>query len=422
MRVSRRVFLTGSAAVGAVMATDGNAADRQPMLREESEAWNEVQSAWSAGLIDVRPWAQPMGGGRLGVGWVTASPADGRVEYTQEDAVGASTVWRTAWYAEDGLRQAGGTLQRAVIEGYDPTKPIRLRAVSRPITAFQRNAVTFGPAAVSDVLRLSALEGSDGATSFAVFNDVHSRVQNYPLLLHRAGEGVRFAVLNGDVIQNPQSGDDIAANALLPMAWFAGRGMPCFFGRGNHEMRGATARSLKRRLCLTEDRYYAAMTFGAARVVFLDSGECFPDGHADLNGLADCDAYIEEQRAWLEREIASAAFRSAAWRIVVMHIAPDWRKREAGEDRLISRFAPLFDTGGVTALICGHNHRAELLAFAPPGRAPAAWPVFIGGGPDLASATVIRVDADSRSLKIACIRSDGTAAGERSWSKGAEGV
>jgi len=53
--------------------------------------------------------------------------------------------------------------------------------------------------------------------------------------------------------------------------------------------------------------------------------------------------YIEEQLAWLRREIAGEAFQQATWRLVVMHIPPDWRKEESmlwhGERRVRERFA-----------------------------------------------------------------------------------
>jgi 3',5'-cyclic AMP phosphodiesterase CpdA len=255
-----------------------------------------------------------------------------------------------------------------------------------------------------------------------VFNDTHSRVHLYPPLLAKAGASVDFAVLNGDVLNDPQSEKDIAANLLAPMAWFTSRGIPCFFLRGNHETRGAAARTLKGYLTMPDDRYYTAMTVGATRLVLLDCGEDKPDASKEYSGLVDFDPYMERQLAWLEGEIAAPAFKQAAWRIVVVHIPPDWRKAEDtlwhGERRMRERFAPLFDKGKVTAVISGHTHKAELIEPCPDPARGFRWPVFIGGAHPLANATVIRVDADDAALTIKTIRSDGDVLAEKCWRPG----
>ena len=403
----------------AAVALGPFAGAQPPMSGAESNAWQEVWAQRTDGVVEVQPWAQLLGADRLGVGWVTDRPADGTVEWTQDALDDASAVWRQAWFSQDGLRQANGLFQRAVIGGYDPAKPIRFRARSRPIQSFKPYQVTFGEAAVSQTRSLPALARPGGAVSFVVFNDVHNRVQNYPILLARAGTPVDFAVFNGDVLQDPQSGREVAERLLLPMAWFTSRSIPCFFLRGNHETRGAYARVLKDALVLPENRYYAALTFGAARVVFLDCGEDKDDAHKEYSGLIDFDAYIEEEAAWLKQEIASDAFKRAVWRIAVIHIPPDWRAKPdatpRGEQRVREQFAPLFDEGRVTAVISGHTHKSELIEPGPDPAKGFQWPVFIGGGPSIAEATVIRVDADAQALKIACIRSDGSVAAEKAW-------
>ena len=48
---------------------------------------------------------------------------------------------------------------------------------------------------------------------------------------------------------------------------------PLFYVRGNHELRGRFARHLRDYLPLQDGRYYGAVTAGAARFVFLDTGE-----------------------------------------------------------------------------------------------------------------------------------------------------
>lgn len=395
-----------------------------PTSAAETNALAEIRTQRGGGLIALQPWAQLMGGRRLGVGWMTSVEADGVVEWTQEE--GADAAWRTAWHAEDGLRQAGGTRQRAVIEGYDPAKPLRFRAKSRHMTSFKPYKVTFGEEAVSAERVLRPLARADGGVSFAVFNDIHSRTHLYPLLLPQAGEGLDFAVFNGDVLQDPQTEADLAEHLLLPMAWFTSKGLPCFFLRGNHETRGAFARQMKDYLLLPEGRYYGAMTFGAARVVLLDCGEDKPDTSVEYSGLVDFEPYMEAQLAWLEREVAGEAFRAATWRVVVVHIPPSWAKEEAklwhGERRLRERFAPVFDRGGVHVVISGHTHKPEVIAPCPDEGRGFRWPVFIGGAHPLEKATVIRVDATPERLRVARYHADGSVGAEQVWNAAAGGT
>jgi hypothetical protein len=391
---------------------------QQTVIDAQTNALWAIRAQRTDGLIAVQPWAQLLGPGKLGVGWLTSQAADGVVEWTQSEADGA---WRQAWFSQDGLRQANRVVQRAVINDYDPSQPIRFRARSRAITEFKPYSVKFGEPEVSRERHLPALTRPQGAVSFIVFNDVHNQVPLYPLLLEKAGTPVDFAVLNGDVLQDPQTEGELTDYLLLPMAWLASKSIPCFFLRGNHETRGALARQLKDYLVLPGGRYYAALTFGATRVLFLDAGEDKPDSSPEYSGLVDFETYLEEELAWLRNEIVGEAFRQATWRLVVMHIPPDWRKEEAnlwhGERRVRERFAPLFDAAGITAVISGHTHHAEVIQPCPERSRGFQWPVFVGGAAPLANSTVTRVDADRTSLKITRFASDGSLDAEWTWEK-----
>ena len=391
-------------------ASDGPA---PPATPEEVEAFGKVQSGWNVGLIDVKPWAQPMDSDTLGIGWVTASPAVGAAEWTQDEADDARANWRRAIHAEDGLT-ANNTAQRAVVRGWDPARPLRFRVVSRPITAFQRNRVTLGPEVRSETFRVGPLTDSAGATSFIVFNDTHNRPQNFPILLDAAG-AARFAVFNGDTVVNAMNASEVVENLLLPMTWFTSLSMPVLFVRGNHETAGPYARSIKQHLCLPDNRYYGALNVGAARLVFLDGGT----GGGEDDWFFCGDAFIAEQCEWLEREVASKEYQSARWRIVIVHAPPDWRKlgrEKMSCDRHVNqRFVPILDRCPPHAVIAGHTHGAEVLDPPPDATAGFRFPVFIGGAPDLGRATAIRVDLDARFLSIAMLRADGSRLAHRKW-------
>lgn len=391
------------------------AAAQSPLGEPEGDARAKVLAQLTEGLFAIQAWAQLLASNQLGVSWITSEPADGIVEYTQHDT---GENWQKAWYSVDGLRQANGKVQRAVINNYDPTKPLRFRAQSRPIKEFKPYRTTFGEPQTSSERSLKPIL-RDGSVSFAIFNDVHNRIQNYPLLMAQAGGPVGFAVFNGDVLQDPQTEKEVEEHLLQPMAWFASQSIPCFFLRGNHETRGAFARHLRDYLVLPGGKYYAAMSFGPMRVVLLDTGEDKPDDNKEYSGLVDFEPYISEEIAWLKHEIASPAFREATWRVVVMHIPPDWRKDPAelwhGQRRVNEKFVPLLDQARVNAIISGHTHRAELIEPCPDKSRGFQFPVFIGGAPPPSNATLIRVDATPTKLKIARIHSDGTVQAEKSW-------
>lgn len=412
-------FVMTIVAMSALAAMPARAQVR-PQNSAESNALTEVRARLATGLISVQPWIQMLDSNRIGVGWMTSSPADGIVEWTQDAAGADSNAWRQAWFSEDGLRTANGTTQKAVVEGFDPSKPLRLRARSRPITSFGAYKVTFGEPVFSAELTLPPQQRAGGKVSFVVFNDIHSRTFLYPMLLPLAGSPVDFVILNGDVLQDPANAPAVRDYLLLPMSWFASRSIPCFFLRGNHETRGAAARELRDYLMLPDNRYYGALTVGAARLLLLDCGEDKPDEHWAYSGLVDFTAYMREQARWLETELSCKAFNDAVWRIAVIHIPPDWRTDgqagRFGEKRINSLLAPLLDRGRINVVISGHNHKPELIDPPRPDlKEGFQWPVFIGGAHPFEGSTVTRVEADLQTLCVRMIGSDGKVTQERTW-------
>lgn len=397
-------------------------AQQRPAITPAEEAARaEVLALKGDGLIAVPPWVQVLAGDAVGVGWMTASPADGRVEWTQEPADADAPAWRTSTTSRYGLVQANSTVQKAVLKGYDPAKPLRLRAVSRPIRSFRPYKVEYGEPVASGEVRIPPIRRVDGSASFIVFNDVHDRIQFYPLLSPLPGPGFDFMVFNGDVLTDPMTEAQVVESLLLPMAWFASKGIPCFFLRGNHETRGAMARRLHEYLVLPEDRYYAAMTFGPLRLLLLDSGEDKPDANVEYSGLVDFDPYMEEQRDWLAAEVASDAYKAAPWHVVVEHIPPDYRtpadKKWYGPARVEKLFGPLFDAGKVDLVVAAHNHRADVIPPHPDPSKGFQYHVFIGDAHPLAKATVLRVDATPTNLRVRRFQSDGSVGAEGAWSK-----
>ncbi len=409
------------AMVLALAPTSARAQGKPTTAAAEEAARAEVLALKGDGLIAVPPWVEILAGDSMGVGWMTAEPADGHVEWTQKPGEAADSDWRRSTASKHGLVQANSTIQKAVLKGYDPTKPLRLRAVSRPIVKFQPYKVEYGEPVKSVEVEIRPLRRGDGSASFVVLNDVHDHIQFYPLLTPLPGSDFDFAVLAGDIVTDPMTEKQVVESLLLPMAWLASRGIPCFFLRGNHETRGAMARRLHEYLVLPFDRYYAAMTFGPMRLLLLDTGEDKPDSSVEYSGLVDFDAYMEDQRDWLAAEITSDAHEAATWHVAVQHIPPDYRtppeKKWYGPTRIETLFGPLYDAGKLDLIVAAHNHRAAVVPPNPDPSRGAQYYVFIGDAHPLAKATIQRVDATPKTLRVRRFQSDGTVGAEHSWTR-----
>ena len=375
-------------------------------------------AAWAGVLpsqfeLRVRPFVQIVGDNQMGVSWLVTSNAFGHVNWKQQ-----GDTWTEAYYAVDGLREANTPIQRALLSGYDPTLPLDFQVTSSELRAFRLyRAPEYGNSVTFQSPTVRALMTAEGETSFAVFTDTHSHTNCYPSLLPKLGEGLRFIVLAGDNLDDAQTEQKAVDGLFAPMAWLTEQGLACLFLRGNHETRGAFARNLKNYLVLSDNTYYGAMTLGPLRLIWLDCGEDKVDGHAEYNGLNDFAPYMKRQLEWLTREVQSEPFTRATWRIVIVHIPPEWRagREWEGTWRMNAEFAPVLNQARVTAMIGGHTHKPALLTPSEREGYGFKGPVFIGGAWPAEKQVITRVDVLKDHLKITMINADGSTFAEKTW-------
>lgn len=374
-----------------------------------------------AGLADaqmalrVKPFVQIVGDNQMGISWLVTSNAFGVVKWKQQ-----GDEWAKAYHAVDGLRDANTPIQRALLSGYNPTLPLDFEATSSEMVSFRTyRPVEHGGVVTTPAAQVKALMSAEGETSFAVFTDCHNRTNCYPLLLPKLGDGLRFIVLDGDNLEDPHT-EQMAVDYLFkPMAWLTEQGLATLFMRGNHETRGAFARKLKPYLVLPDDKYYGAMTLGPLRLVWLDCGEDKVDDHKEYYGLNDFEPYMRAQLEWLKREVQSEPFKRAEWRIVLVHIPPMWRdgREWEGTYRMNADYAPVLNQAQVTAMICGHEHKAELVPPSEKENYGFKGPVFVGGCHPAENQVVTRVDVLKGQLKITMIKADGSVFAEKTWKR-----
>lgn len=227
-----------------------------------------------------------------------------------------------------------------------------------------------------------------GALSFAMFNDVHEHLGYFAeLAAHRPG-GCDFAVFAGDILNDVRADGSVERLLLAPQGDISRRfGAPVRFVRGNHETRGPAASGLWRSLGYEEPVYYCARTVGGVRFAFLDTCENRPNERLAKEGRANFDEYLGGEKAWLEREVASEAWRGARARMAFMHIPPPVRN----VDRTSSGRVPVLRStrvkavlalqdvllaAGTTAVFAGHVHMGSF--DLPTEERP--YPVIVGGG------------------------------------------
>jgi predicted phosphodiesterase len=351
----------------------------------------------------VPPFLQPVSDDAIAITWETTEPSFGWVEYGQTAALGSRAV-----AAKYGLLEANVGKHRVILKDLRPGMDYHYRVGFRPIQKFAPYSVDFGREQHTGLATVRTLPKPHERVCALVFNDLHNRVPTLAAV-HAAVKDVDadFTVFNGDCLADPTS----AADALVPLAAYIREvradSRPVLFVRGNHETRGAFARRLPDYLAWPGDRPYFAFTAGPVRWVVLDSGEDKPDEHPAYSGLVDFESFRREETEWLKAEVASEAFCSARWRVLVHHIplysarrSEEYQKGYRGEWAEILAAARV----DVDLALNGHTHRP---AFHPTGSIGNPYPILVGGGPDADKATVMVVEADSNRLSVRLLNARG---------------
>jgi hypothetical protein len=102
-----------------------------------------------------------------------------------------------------------------------------------------------------------------------------------------------------------------------------------------------------------------------------------------------------EQQEWLKKEIQKEEFKSAPYKMVVIHIPPvgsDWH----GPLDILRKILPVLKNQNITAMICGHTHRYQ---YIEPQPEEFDFPIIIN-----AHTTSLEVDATSK--KMTAVRKD----------------
>lgn len=340
---------------------------------------------WAAAAQDFRithgPYLCDMTSDGVTVVWTTSRPALSWVEAAPDNDRNFYAEPHPRYYhAVDGRKQARNTLHAVRIRGLQPGTDYRYRIFSQEVTAWPNgDNVSYGKVVASDVYRRAPYRfrtfPAEGAEcSFIVLNDIHARADYLTKLCNRVDfKQLGFVAFNGDMVSSVESREQLFAGFLdASVALFAAE-TPILYTRGNHETRGVHADSLRAYFPTRNGHFYTLRRYGDICILTLDCGEDKPDNDIEYCGLADYDAYRQEQSEWLEEAVRSEAFRTAAARIVLLHVPPTggtWH----GYLHLDALFTPILNRAGIDLMLCGHQHA---YSFHPAGEKGAQFPIVV---------------------------------------------
>lgn len=329
--------------------------------------------------------------------WVEVTPADGRSFYAKEHPRHYETV--------AGRRQAHKTLHTIRIKGLKPGTAYYYRIFSQQVLNWPNyDKVTYVAVASSDVYRRKPYTFRTFPTEgrecrFIVLNDIHGRADYMSGLCKGLDfKEVGFVVFNGDMASSIEKEKQIFSDFMDASVSLFASETPILYNRGNHETRGVYADRLANYFPTREGTFYTLRRYGEICLITLDCGEDKPDSDIEYSELADYDAYRAEECEWLKQAVASEAFRSAAVRIVLLHMPPThgtWH----GNLHLRQLFLPVLNDAGIDLMLCGHEHR---YSFLPAGETDAAFPILIND-----NKSYVRCDVSQREIRLQVVGPEG---------------
>lgn len=323
------------------------------------------------------PYLQNIGQTGITIMWMVNNTATSWVEYGKTAKLGTKAI-----HSESGMIDVNPGIQKIVLTGLESGTNYFYRVASLEVKSHQPYKVVFGDTLYSKTYTFKTPATSTKTFSFLTFNDVHSKPQ-YINEVVKKEKGFSFVVLNGDILGDINSEDKIVKHVLIPLSHYFATEKPFFLARGNHETRGAAARSLSKYIDTPTGKYYYSFTYGNTSVIVLDCGEDKPDDNGEYYGLADYDNYRMDEAEWLALEVQKPEFKNAKFKIVCLHMPITFKPpfnstSKHGMADCSNKFAPILNHAGIDLLMAGHTHQFKVIR---PQKGVTNFPIIVGGGP-----------------------------------------
>ena len=346
------------------------------------------------------PYLQAITESSAAVVWFTNKNCVSRVEYAPAAAPCDGNETKVAFASHHGLVDANTRFHRIPLIGLKPGGRYRYRVVSREIVKFDPYEVVYGDTIAEGPYHVQTWNPQKAGFSFCVVNDIHENAARLDSLLNQVPlDRQDMVFLNGDMIDHwTRENQPFDGFLDLCVRRFA-RTAPMVYVRGNHETRGALARGLLDFFPTPNGRHYHAFRHGPVAFLILDSGEDKSDSNKEYSGLVDFDAYRAQQTQWLRLAVQDESFRTARYRVVLVHMPPSTNPRAYGASQVHTLWSPILNEASIDLVLCGHTHR---LAWIDPNESANRYPILINA-PD----TVVQVDVSDRRLGVTVKKADG---------------
>lgn len=350
---------------------------------------------------DVRithgPYIQALGENEATIVWTTDSSAVSWVEVAPGGDDSFYARERPKYYQTSNGNRVVGTLHKIKIAGLKKGTEYRYRIFSQAVLSYEGHRVLYGNTASTNVysrkpLQFCTLDNDKESVSFTVLNDIHSRIDDFKNLSRNVKYGnTDLVFFNGDMVSSMNDETQFFSGFMDDaVSMFAGE-VPVYFCRGNHETRGKFSVAFPEYYPTNTGKLYYSFRQGPVFFIVLDGGEDKPDSDIEYSGLAQFDAYRTEQQKWLKEVVQTNDFKSAEYKVVLIHIPPagsTWH----GPTDIRNKFLPVLNGQGVTAMLCGHLHRYQYLE---PEAELHDFPIIIN-----AHNTSLEINADVKSFSI----------------------
>lgn len=381
----------GFALISARVLNEPMASDHRPILVELRMTENANK------IFRTKPYLQNPVGNGITVMWETTVPAYCWVEYGTD-----TTQLKRARTIVDGQVVCNNYLHKIRIDGLQPGQKYYYRVCSQEMLLYQAYKKVFGNTAQSSFSEFT-LPGTDTDSFTAiVFNDLHQHTQTFRALCKQIQNiNYDFVVFNGDCVDDPVDHEQATTFISELTEGVHGDRIPTFFMRGNHEIRNAYSIGLRNHYDYVGDKTYGSFNWGDSRIVMLDCGEDKLDSHWVYYGLNDFTQLRNEQVDFLKKELSAKEFKKAKKRILIHHI-PLYGNYE--KNLCADLWTNLLEKAPFNVSLNAHTHK---YAFHPKGELGNNYPVIIGGGYKMDSATVMILEKKKDKLRIKVLNVEG---------------
>jgi Icc-related predicted phosphoesterase len=327
--------------------------------------------------------------------WITDKPSVAWVETAPDDKTHFYQIERPKYYdTRDGIKQTS-TIHSVKLTNLSPDTRYRYRVCAMEVLTHVGHKVTYGLNAGTDVyskapLSFKTANPTSDKLSFVVVNDIHGRNEVMENLLNKADvKNADFVVFNGDMVSVFNDENQIFEGFMDKATQIFASEIPMYYTRGNHETRGAFAPSFHDYFSTKEEKLYYTFRQGPICFVVLDSGEDKPDTDIEYYGITDYDGYRTEQAEWLKKVVASEAYRTAPYKVIITHIPPfgDWH----GNWEVENKFMPILREAKPDIMLCGHLHTY----IHRKADNTTSFPIIVNS-----NNTVVKASADSKQLTL----------------------